>query len=83
MPFGQQLLVHLRPEAVNQHNFHAHALNQGQILGQVLQFARSNGFTCNAHHKGFAAVHVNIRRHRAKPRYEGEVKDSGHELVNL
>jgi hypothetical protein len=52
-------------------------------LGQVLEFARGNGFTSNTHHKGFAAVHVNVGCHRAKPRYEGEVKDSGHEVVNL
>jgi ATP-dependent helicase HrpA len=28
-------------------------------------------------------MHVNVGRHRAKPRYEGEVEDSGHELWGL
>ena len=83
MTLGHELLIHLRPKAMDQHNLHTHALNQGQILGQVLQLASCDGFTCNAHHKGFATVHVDVGCHRAKPRYEGEVKDSRHELVGL
>ena len=68
---------------MHQHNFDAHALNQGQVLRQMLQFARRNGLACNAHHKGFATVHVNVGRHRSKPGYEGEVEDSGHGLGGL
>ena len=68
---------------MHQHNLHAHALNQSQILGQVLQLAGSDGFTRNAHDKGFATVHVDVGCHRAKPRHKGEVKDSRHELVGL
>jgi hypothetical protein len=48
-----------------------------------LKFACRNGFTCNAHHKGFASVHVNVGCNRAKPRDKSEIEDSGHELEGL
>jgi hypothetical protein len=38
-----QLLVHLWAKAVHQHELHAHALDHGQILRQVVQLAGGNG----------------------------------------
>ena len=78
MPFGQQLLVDLGPKAVHQHHLDAHALDQGQVLHQVGQFASRNGFARNAHDKGFAPVHVDIGRYRSKPGHKGEVKNGRH-----
>ena len=78
MAFGGQLLVDLRPEAVHQHNLDAHALDQRQVLCNVLQLAGRNGLARYADHKGFAPVRVDVRRNRAKPGHKGEVKDGGH-----
>ena len=63
MALGQKLLIDLRPEAMHQHDFHAHALNQRQVLRNVLQFACRNGLARNTHHKGFAPVGVDVGRH--------------------
>jgi ATP-dependent helicase HrpA len=49
----------------------------------MLQLTGCDGFSGNTDDKSFAPMHVNVGRHRAKPRYEGEVKDSGHELWGL
>ena len=83
MAFGQQLLIYLWPKTVNQHHFHAHALDQRQVLHQAGQLTRSNGFTGNGHHKGFASVHMDVGRDRAEPRNESEIEDSGHGWVSL
>ena len=53
-------------------------LDQGQVLHQIGQFARSNGLTRNAHDKGLAPVHVDVGRHRSKPGHKGEVKNGRH-----
>ena len=78
MALGLQLLVHLGPKTVHQHNFDAHALDHGQVLRQVRQLARCHRFARNADHKSLVAKLVDIRRHRAKPGYEGEIEDGGH-----
>ena len=78
VPFGQELFIDLRPKAMHQHHPDAHALDQGQVLHQVGQFASRNGFARNAHDKGFAPVHVDIGRHRSKPGHKGEVKNGRH-----
>ena len=62
MALGLELLIDLRPETMDQHDFHTHALNQGQVLRNVLQLARCNGLTRQADHKGFATVRVDIGR---------------------
>ena len=76
MAFGQQLLIHLWAKAVNQHHFHTHTLDECQVLHQAGQFARRDGFASDGHHKGFAAVHVDIGCDRSKPRDEGEIENS-------
>ena len=76
MAFGQQLLIHLWAKAVNQHHFHTHTLDECQVLHQAGQFARCDGFASDGHHKGFAAVHVDIGCNRSKPRDEGEIENS-------
>jgi len=78
MAFGGQLLVHLWAKAVHQHNAHAHALNERQVLRQVGQLACGNGLARDTDHKGLAAMHVDIRRDRTEPRHKGEVKNGGH-----
>jgi hypothetical protein len=78
--FGGQLLVDLGAKAMHQHDLHAHALDQRQVLRQVLQLARRNRFARDAHHKGLAPVHVDVRRHRPEPGHEGEIENGGHGL---
>jgi len=78
MPLGAQLLVHLGAKAVHQHHAHAHALDEGQVLRQVGQLARRNGFARDAHHKRLVAEFVDVGRDRAEPGHEGEVEDRGH-----
>ena len=78
MALGLELLVHLRAKPVHQHDFHAHALHHGQVLCQVLQLARSNGFATHANYKGLMAELVDVGCHRAKPGHKGEVENSGH-----
>ena len=51
MAFGLELLVHLGPKAMHQHDFDAHALDHGQVLRQVRQLARCNGLARNADDK--------------------------------
>ena len=63
---------------MHQHDLHAHALNQCQVLRQVLQLARRNGLARNAHHKGLAPVHVDVGRHRAEPGHKCEVEYGRH-----
>ncbi len=75
---GLELFVHLRPETMHQHDLHAHTLNHRQVLRQMVQLARGDGFARNAHHKGLVAKFVDVRRDRAEPRNEGEIEDSGH-----
>ncbi len=78
MPLGLQLFVHLGTKAMHQHQTHAHALNQGQVLCQIGQLAGRNGLASQGHHKGFAPMHVNVGRHRAKPGHKGEMENVGH-----
>ena len=78
MAFGQQLLIDLRAKAMHQHHLHAHALNQRQVLRQMLQLARRNSLARQTHHKGFATVQVDVGCYRAEPRYEGEVENGTH-----
>ena len=60
---GAQLLVDLGAEAMHQHDLHAHALDQCQVLRDVAEFAGSNGFTGHANHDRLAPVHVNVWRY--------------------
>ena len=78
MALGGQLLVDLGTKAMHQHNFHPHALDQGQVLDNVLQLARCNGLAGHPHHKGLAPVHMDVGCHRPEPGHKGEVEDSGH-----
>ena len=78
MPFGSQLLVHLRAKTMHQHDAHPHGLDQRQVLGDVLQLARRDAFAREANHKRLVAKLVDVRRHRAEPGDEGEVEDSRH-----
>ena len=73
MPFGDQLLIHLRAKAVNQHDTHAHALNQRQILRQRVQAALGYRLARHADHKGLVAELVDVRRNRAKPRHKTRI----------
>ena len=83
MSFGLELLIHLGAKTMHQHNIDAHALDHGQVLYQARQFAGFNGFACDGHHKGFAAVHMDVRRYRAEPGDEGEIENSGHMFESL
>jgi hypothetical protein len=78
MALGLELLVDLRAKAVHQHDLHAHALDQRQVLRDVLQLAGGDGLAGDADHEGLAAVHVDVGRHRAEPGHEGEIEDGGH-----
>ena len=78
MALGQQLLIDLRAKAVHQHDLHAHALDQRQVLGNVRQLAGRNGFTGHADHKGLAPVQVDVRGHRAEPGHKGKIENGGH-----
>jgi hypothetical protein len=75
---GCQLFVHLGAKAVHQHDLHAHALDHGQVLRQVVQLAGGNGLARNADHKGLVAELVDVGRHRPEPGHEGEIEDGGH-----
>lgn len=60
MALGLELLVHLRPEAVHQHDLHAH-VDQGQVPRQVLAaLAGGNRLATDADHEGLAAVRVDV-----------------------
>jgi hypothetical protein len=63
---------------MHQHHLHAHALDQRQILRDVLELAGSDRLTRHGHHEGLAAVHMDVGRDRAEPGHEGEVEDGGH-----
>ena len=71
VPFGAQLLIHLRPKTVHQHQLDAHGVKYGEVLGERIQLARGDEFTRNCHHKSFAVIGVNVRRHRTEPRHKG------------
>jgi hypothetical protein len=61
MALGLELLVHLRAETVHQHHLDAHALDQRQVLRDVLQLAGGDRLAGHADHEGLAAVHVDSR----------------------
>ena len=63
---------------MHQNYFNAHALNHGEVLGEVGQLARSDGFTRNANDKSLVAKLVNVGCDRTKPRNKGKVKYGGH-----
>ena len=73
-----ELLIDLRAKAVHQHHFDTHALDQRQVLRQMLQLARSNGLAGNAHDKGLVAKFVDVGRHRTEPGHKGEGEYGGH-----
>ena len=64
-----------------QNHFNAHALNHGQVLGEMGQFSRRDGFTRNANDKSLVAKLVNVGCDRTKPRNKGKVKYGGHGKV--
>ena len=78
MAFGLQLLVHLRPKTVHQHNLHPHGLDHRQVLRNMRQLPRRNRLARHAHHKGLVAELVDIRRHGPEPGHEREVEDGSH-----
>ena len=72
---GLELLVDLRAKAVHQHDLHAHALDHGQVLREVRQFACGNRLTRDADHKGLVAELVDVGRNRPEPGHEGEIEN--------
>jgi hypothetical protein len=78
VPLGSELFVDLRAEAVHQHDLDAHALDQRQVLRNVLQLARRDRFPRQGDHESLAAVRVDVGRDRAEPGHEGEVENGGH-----
>ena len=78
MALGQELLIDLGSEAVNQNDLHPHALNQRQVLGQGLKFSGLDGLTRDGHHKGLAPVHVDVGCNRSEPGHKSEIKDQRH-----
>jgi len=75
---GPELFLHLRSKAVHQHHLDAHRVNQREILRKRGQLAGSDEFTGDGHHESLAAVRMDIRRHRAKPRDKGMWEDQAH-----
>ena len=75
MALGLELLVHLRAKTVHQHDLHAHALDHGQVLREVRQFACGNRLTRDADHKGLVAELVDVGRNRPEPGHEGEIEN--------
>ena len=63
---------------MHQNHFNAHALNHGQVLGEMGQLSRRDRFTRNANDKSLVAKLVNVGCDRAKPRHKGKVKYRGH-----
>ena len=80
MALGRQLFVDLRPEAMHQHDLHAHALDQRQVLRQMAELARRDGLARDADHKGLAPVHVDVGRHRAEPGHRSEERRVGKDV---
>ena len=78
MAFSGKLFIDLRAKAVHQHDLHAHALDQRQVLRNVRQLAGRNGFAGHADHKGLAPVQVDVRCHRAEPGHKGKIENGGH-----
>src|SRR6185369_10624424 len=78
MALGLELFCDLRPEAVHQHDLHAHALDQREVLGDVLQLAGCHRLAGHADDESLAPVHVDVRRHRSEPGHESKVEDGGH-----
>ena len=78
MALGRQLLGHLRPEAVHQHQLDAHGVQDGQVLNEGVELARRNRLAGQRHHEGLAAVGVDVGRHGAEPGDEGVREDEAH-----
>ena len=78
LAFQRQLFVHLRAKAIYQNDLEAHAVNQRQVLHDVGQFARCNGFARHAHHQCLAAVHMDVGRNGSEPRNESEIENGRH-----
>ena len=78
MPLGGQLFIHLRAEAVHQHDLDPHGLDQRQVLRNVVQLAGGNGLTRQPDHKGLVAKLVDVGRHRPEPGHESEIENGRH-----
>ncbi len=77
-PLAAQLLVHLRPEAVHQHELDAHRVQDRQVLHEGVELAGGDQLAGHRDHEGLAAVGVDVRRHRAEPGHEGVREDEAH-----
>ncbi len=75
MILGLQLVVDLRPEAVHQHQLHAHRVKDGQILHQRVELACGNHLAGDRHDEGLAVIGVDVRRHGTEPGHEGVGED--------
>jgi hypothetical protein len=64
---GGQLRLDLRAAAVNQHQAHAEAGQQGDVLGQGEEVGGLGTFAGHGQHEGRAAVQVDVRRRIAEP----------------
>ena len=72
---GLELVVDLRPEAVHQHQLHAHRVQDGQILHQRVELARGDHLAGDRHDEGLAVIGMDVRRHGAEPGHERVGKD--------
>ena len=78
MALGGELLVHLRPKAVHQHQLDAHRVQDRQVLHEGVELARGDQLAGHRHDEGLAAVGVDVRRDGAKPGHEGVREDEAH-----
>ena len=76
MAFGRQLLGHLRPKAVHQHELDAHRMQDGEVLHEGVELACGDQFTSHGHDEGLAVIGVDVGRDSAKPGDE-VVRDVG------
>ena len=72
---ARELVVDLRPEAVHQHQLHAHRVEDGQVLHQRVELAGDDHLARDRHDEGLAVVRMDVRRHGAEPRHERVGKD--------
>ena len=77
-PLAAQLLVHLRPEAVHEHQLDAHRVQDREVLHEGIQLAGGDQLAGHRDDEGLAAVSVDVRRDRAEPRNEGVRKHEAH-----
>ncbi|MNS81095.1 hypothetical protein D3C72_1147960 [compost metagenome] len=72
-----QLFVDLRPRAVHQHDAHAEADQQVQVLRQTVQVAARQALAIDGDDEGFATKGVDVRRRLAKGEHKIRVQHDG------